>query len=114
MALIFDCDGVLLDSMRLHASIESLALCTNGILIDEATLIRRFAGISHREVLATLSKETGVQFNPNFDLDALKYEAFTTRLQAVPYMAETLAKLTHLTMCVGFRIKPIACSRRAC
>lgn len=101
-ALIFDCDGVLLDNMDLHAEIEVATLYGQGVAIDRPTLIRRFAGVSQKAVLAILSSETGIVFPGDFDLDASKPAVFAERLRAMPGMAETLAHLSPShAMCVA-------------
>ena len=60
MILIFDCDGVVLDSMGLHTEVEAEAYAALGITIEAAELVRRFSGVSQEEVSRALSKETGV------------------------------------------------------
>src|SRR5437660_1600014 len=107
MALIFDCDGVLLDNMQLHAEVEAAALRVKGMVIDETSLIRRFAGISQREVLTALSRETGVPFDPNFDFDALIYEAYD-KIRGHALHNRDARKTDTPDDVRSFRIKPLA------
>jgi len=57
--IIFDCDGVLIDSEpivnRAHATV--LAAC--GIPLGEADLLARFCGMSDRDMLAIIEREHG-------------------------------------------------------
>jgi len=58
--LIFDCDGVLVDSERHATRIDVALLAGYGIPIDEAEYVRRFTGIRHVDMVRELERETGV------------------------------------------------------
>ena len=92
MLLIFDCDGVVIDSMLLHTEVESEAYQNIGIKISSQDLVRRFSGISQSEVDLILGKETGVSIPPDFakSLEAQKKRVFAERLQPMMHLREIL------------------------
>ena len=57
--LIFDCDGVLVDSEYLFAKVAAACLNEIGIAIDSDEASRRFAGISIKDMLADIALERG-------------------------------------------------------
>lgn len=63
-AVIFDCDGVLVDSERLGLRSLQQALRENGV---ERSLdsLARYSGRSHRETLEELERESGVRLSAN-------------------------------------------------
>ncbi|WP_185985237.1 HAD family hydrolase [Aureimonas mangrovi] len=70
--IIFDCDGVLVDSEIVAARIESEMLKEHGIEISAEELAERFAGLTLVRILETLETETGVTLPEDF---ATKAEA---------------------------------------
>lgn len=58
-AVIFDLDGVIVDSQKLHAREEHLLLADRGIHISPEELTYRFSGVSMHNLLAELFKEHG-------------------------------------------------------
>lgn len=63
--IIFDCDGVLVDSEIIAAQVESKLLTDAGYPIDAAVLAERFAGMSWKDILLTVEKETDVPLQAN-------------------------------------------------
>lgn len=59
MLLIFDCDGVLIDSEIVAARLEAEAATALGLPITAEEICRRFAGTTTREVWQTLERELG-------------------------------------------------------
>lgn len=59
MLIIFDCDGVLIDSEIVAARLEAEAATDLGLPITAETICRRFAGTTTREVWQTLERELG-------------------------------------------------------
>lgn len=64
--LIFDCDGVLIDSEIIAARVQSEMLLEEGIELDAAESAARFAGLTWPTILARLSEETGHRFSEAF------------------------------------------------
>jgi HAD superfamily hydrolase (TIGR01509 family) len=59
MLIIFDCDGVLIDSEIVAARLEAEAITELGLPTTAEEICRRFAGTTTREVWATLERELG-------------------------------------------------------
>lgn len=56
-ALIFDCDGVLVDSERIYVEVERSMLRAIGLDYDLATFQRRFIGLSNADFRAALADD---------------------------------------------------------
>jgi HAD superfamily hydrolase (TIGR01509 family) len=79
--VIFDCDGVLVDSEGLFARVASDCLAELGIAIDPETAARRFAGVSVKDLLAEVAREHAGKLPPGF-------EAYLGRREAQAYLAQ--------------------------
>jgi len=95
MALvIFDCDGVLVDSEIISARCVHRALTAAGYETDEAAILRRFLGISNAS-MCKLLEEDGFTVPDDF-LAGLRLDllhVFETELQPIPGIADVLAEL---------------------
>ena len=60
--LIFDCDGVLVDSEPLSMRVNVQILAENGVVMSEAEAHRRFVGRTFSAMLDEISREFGVSF----------------------------------------------------
>jgi HAD superfamily hydrolase (TIGR01509 family) len=60
--VIFDCDGVLVDSEIIAARVEAALLAEAGYEIDPIEFAGRYAGLTFRDVLLRLEAETGQVF----------------------------------------------------
>ena len=60
--LIFDCDGVLVDSEPLSMRVDGQILAENGVVMSEAEAHRRFVGRTFSAMLDEISREFGVSF----------------------------------------------------
>lgn len=58
--IIFDCDGVLVDSEILAAEVESKLLTESGYPIEAEAIAERFAGLTWTDILIQVEKESGV------------------------------------------------------
>lgn len=88
--VIFDCDGVLVDSERLSIAVEVELLAELGWPLTEADIVERFLGRSDKDMLAQIEAQIGPQ--PHF-LDQYRdrfYEAVEQRLEAVPGIGSAL------------------------
>src|SRR5579862_368287 len=63
--IIFDCDGVLIDSERIACEVEARALREHGVPMEPHALAR-FAGTTTHEMYRILEEETGVQLPPDY------------------------------------------------
>lgn len=84
MLLIFDCDGVLVDSERLAAEVFSEALRTEGISLSAAACLGRFKGHTLEYCYALVERELG-SLSAGFGerLSEMTREAFAHSLQPV-------------------------------
>ncbi len=58
--IIFDCDGVLVDSEILAAEVESQLLTQSGYPIEPEAIAERFAGLTWTDILLQVEKESGI------------------------------------------------------
>lgn len=108
--VIFDCDGVLIDSEFIAAKAQSHALADHGIAITPQDAARRFAGIPDRDMWLTLQKEQGCELPQDFPqqyADRLD-DIFKHELRALPGVVETLISLQErqVKFCVASSSTP--------
>ena len=90
--IIFDCDGVLVDSERLAVRIEVEILADLGWELTEADIVERFVGRSHEYMTAEVSRHIGRELALDWD-DAytpLYRTAFEEELTTVAGIVEAL------------------------
>ena len=100
--VIFDCDGVLIDSEPLSAALLSEALMAAGYPISGAEIHARFTGFTTSEMVDMLVAEDGVE-NPGPIIEAWRAKLFPTfarELQPVPGIAALLEALDR-PICVA-------------
>jgi HAD superfamily hydrolase (TIGR01509 family) len=100
--VIFDCDGVLVDSEALACVVHADVLTAHGYAITAAQVHARFLGRSSREARFEVETEMGRAL-PDAYTVALKAtidRVFGEQLAPVPHIADTLAKLTQ-RICVA-------------
>ena len=95
--VIFDCDGVLVDSERLSVRIEVQLLGELGWSISEAEVIERFVGRSDAHMLAVIEAQLGRPV-PEFMTQYRErlFAAFDRELTAVPGVVEALDGIERL------------------
>lgn len=100
--VIFDCDGVLVDSELLAARVSRRVLADLGCDVSLDEIIERFVGASSEVYHAGVSEMLGRPLEPGWErpYSAWYAEAFRTELRAVPGIRESLAELT-LPTCVA-------------
>lgn len=103
MLLIFDCDGVILDSMRLHNEVEADVYRKRGITIAPEELGRRFSGVPLSAEFKILEEEFGCVLDAQVEIEMAerKKEVFAERLQSMPGVAEMLDVMEHLPRCIA-------------
>ncbi|HET8603914.1 MAG TPA: HAD family hydrolase [Marmoricola sp.] len=96
--VIFDCDGVLVDSERLTVGVEAEVLTSLGWPMDADEVVRRWMGRTSAEQLAEVSARLGEDAATEFDRrsTAAVHAAFDAELQAVEGVAELVDSLAAL------------------
>ena len=100
--VIFDCDGVLVDSEPISVAVLVNAMQALGIAITEEEVYKRFLGRSLATVLEVMKTEYGVAAGADF-LEALRvdlYRRFERELQPIAGIAEAIDALT-IPSCVA-------------
>jgi HAD superfamily hydrolase (TIGR01509 family) len=100
--VIFDCDGVLIDSERLAIKVEVEMLHALGWRLSEADVIERFVGRSDRETNAAIEAHLGRKLPAGWDEQAkLRYRrVFAAELAPVPGVLEALEEIS-LPSCIA-------------
>lgn len=100
--IIFDCDGVLVDSEPLALRVLLEGISEAGVTIPEALAYERFLGRSLASVIETLTRDFGVTLETHA-LEAMRdrlYALFREELRAMTGLAEALEKLS-MSVCVA-------------
>ncbi|HVC53751.1 MAG TPA: HAD-IA family hydrolase [Stellaceae bacterium] len=84
--VIFDCDGVLIDSEHLAVRADVACLAEDGIVLTEDEILERYVGISVAEMVADLEGRSGRRVADDF---AIRHAArlrtiFAAELRAMP------------------------------
>jgi HAD superfamily hydrolase (TIGR01509 family) len=105
--VVFDCDGVLVDSEIVSFEAEAELFGEIGLTLTAADLLGRFLGMSSASMFAIIEREHGVKLPPDFAERAVRrtLEAFDQRLKAIPGIAELLTKLPD-RKCVASSSEP--------
>jgi HAD superfamily hydrolase (TIGR01509 family) len=100
--VIFDCDGVLVDSEALACVVHAEVLTAHGYAITPEQVHERFLGRSSKEARFEVETEMGRVLPDDYtvQLKATIDRVFGEQLSPVPHIAETLAKLTQ-RICVA-------------
>lgn len=105
--VIFDCDGVLVDSEPVSVRVLVDALRRKGVEMDAAEAYSRFLGRSLGTVTKTMREEFGVEADNTFleDMRRDLYARFRAELQPMPGIADALDAL-DFRRCVASSSQP--------
>ncbi len=100
--VIFDCDGVLVDSEPLGVEVDLQVLAQLGWRLTEAEVIERFVGRSEEHMLAEIEKHLGRELPPDWqrEYQRLYRDTFAGRLVAIDGIVEAL-DLIEVQTCVA-------------
>lgn len=92
MLIMFDCDGVLVDSEIIAAQVDSEHLAEIGFKITPEDVIRRFVGLTSDGIAEIIQAEIGKPLPPEFlaEQDAELNRRLATEVEAVPGVLEML------------------------
>lgn len=89
--VIFDCDGVLVDSERLSVRLDVELLAQLGWPLTEDEIIERWVGRTEAAMRAEIEAHLGRDIGPEWDAFSGRYEAaFAAELQPVDGVAEAV------------------------
>ncbi|MBI1171425.1 HAD-IA family hydrolase [bacterium] len=110
--VIFDCDGVLIDSEIISARMLVEELAGMGVSIDLDYVGRHFLGRSYPTVMAQIRREFGLDLPPEFEdqYRSRLMAAFETGLRVMPGVTQVLHDLA-LPWCVATSSSPKRAAR---
>lgn len=100
--VIFDCDGVLVDSEVISCRVHAETLTRHGYPISAEDVFRRFLGRSNRQAHLEVESELGRALPGGYeaDLRSSLAHAFGTELVAIPHVGAALAQIRQ-PVCVA-------------
>jgi len=100
--IIFDCDGVLVDSEVISCRAHSEMLTRHGYPITSDQVLERFLGVSDREARQAIESEIGRKLPDDFEnqVKAATLQFYADDLRAIPYVGEAIAAI-GLPKCVA-------------
>jgi HAD superfamily hydrolase (TIGR01509 family) len=98
--VIFDCDGVLVDSERLVVRLESELVTALGWPLTESDIVERFVGRTAAHMHREIESHLGRPVDWDAEFEEQYQEVFQRELVAVPGVIEALDQITTLT-CVA-------------
>jgi beta-phosphoglucomutase-like phosphatase (HAD superfamily) len=95
--VIFDCDGVLVDSEVISCGVHATVLTRNGYPITTEQVHDRFLGRSLRDCNLEVEAALGRSLPDDFDVQVKRelFEVFTAALQAMPHIEGALAAIAQ-------------------
>jgi HAD superfamily hydrolase (TIGR01509 family) len=100
--VIFDCDGVLVDSERISVRIDAYVLGALGWPMSEAEVVERFVGRSHSYMVGEIERQVGRTVEEGWEnrFQHLYREAFGAELEPVAGVTDALDAI-ELPTCVA-------------
>jgi HAD superfamily hydrolase (TIGR01509 family) len=111
--VIFDCDGVLVDSEVIACRAVAEALQAIGQALSAENIAERFIGFSNKDMYAALEAERGATLPPDFDADMNRRAAamFERELRPMTGLEQALAQLP-MAKCVASSSTPHMLARK--
>jgi len=100
--VIFDCDGVLVDSEGVANRIFAEELSRIGLVLDEETVCRRFVGLSMARCVKLVEEQLGRPVPQGFvaRLQRRTFDAFREGLRPIPGVEDALRRI-EIPVCVA-------------
>lgn len=110
--VIFDCDGVLIDSEIISAQVLADELAGLGLPVDQAYVLKHFLGRTYPAMTAEVKRLFKIQLGADFERDhaARLLEAFDRHLKVMPGVRDVLGHLA-IPSCVATSSTPARVSR---
>ncbi|MGW7093475.1 HAD family hydrolase [Streptomyces sp. NPDC054874] len=101
--VIFDCDGVLVDSERIAVRVDAFVLAELGWELTEAEIIDRFMGRSSQSMTRQMEEYLGRSLSADWEEEfkPLYRDALAAELTPVEGIVDALDALAHLPTCVA-------------
>jgi HAD superfamily hydrolase (TIGR01509 family) len=111
--VIFDCDGVLVDSEPIAVRIDQQVLAQFGIVLTEAEVIDLFLGRSPSVMVDAIEAHLGRPLQPGRrdEYERVYAEAFERELAPVPGVEDALDRIPHRA-CVASSSEPASLRRK--
>ncbi len=95
--VIFDCDGVLIDSEEISMRTDQALLAENGVVISEQEMHRRFVGKTFTAMVEELEAERGIRLPTDLEArkDEIMLDLYRRKLQPIAGVREALDIITH-------------------
>lgn len=105
--VIFDCDGVLIDSEFISARMLVAELAQRGVAIDLDFVARHFLGRSYPVVMQQIRRDFGLDLPPEFEAQYRNHllEAFERELTVMPGVVAVLDQLA-VPYCIATSSSP--------
>src|SRR5260221_11603937 len=93
--VIFDCDGVLVDSEVISCRAHAAMLTRHGYPITADQVLERFLGVSDREARMTVEAELGRSLPDDFEaqMKQAALQRYADDLPTIPYVGEAIAAI---------------------
>lgn len=100
--VIFDCDGVLVDSEVISCRAHAQTLTRHGYSITEDEVLHRFLGVSDREARLMIERETGHPLPDDFEAEVKEatLKCYAGDLKAIAGVGAAIAAI-HVPKCVA-------------
>ena len=97
MLLIFDCDGVLVDSEALGCQVDAEVLTDIGIPYTAEDIVRQFVGVSLKDQIAIIEQERNCKLPADFTdrVNRILYARFETHLKPIEGVRKAIIALPH-------------------
>ncbi|KQN85049.1 HAD family hydrolase [Arthrobacter sp. Leaf69] len=95
--VVFDCDGVLVDSEVISVRVDQLVLADLGWALELEEIVDLFVGRSEADFIATVEDQLGIELGEGWDRKYVPWyrAAFERELTAVDGVVEALDAIVH-------------------
>ena len=94
-AVLFDCDGVLVDSEPITNGVLREMLAERGWILTQQECMRQFVGKALKHEVETIERMTGQQVTPAWlaEFAERRNAALTSRVEAIPHVVDAVRQL---------------------